>query len=122
MPWDNQRSGEWASPLRPDFRFYSMDTESNDIRYNLQIATDATFTTLTVNATSGSSSGFTDLTNPSDLDPFASGHVIQYTVQFDLSYVTYWWRARATDPAGSTLYSSHSSSRSITPGMCSCRF
>lgn len=113
-PWDSQKSGEWASPMRPEFIFSGSDLDGDDIRYNLQIATDATFTTLNVNATSGSNSGFTDITNPGDLDPFGNGHWIKYVIPFNMSAGTYWWRVKATDPFGSTLSSSFSSPRSIT--------
>ena len=46
--------------------------------------------------------------------PFASGAATDYTVQSDLTAsTTYYWRARAIDPAGSNSYGAWSSTRSF---------
>lgn len=63
---------------------------------------------------SASDTGFVDVTDGSDTDPFDSGDQIKYTVQSALAAGTYYWRVRASDPAGSNSWGAWSSVRSFT--------
>lgn len=66
---------------------------------------------------SGTDTGFADITNGADTDPFASGDQIGFTVQAAnilTPNTTYYWRARAIDPTGSNAYGAFSSTRSFT--------
>lgn len=60
--------------------------------------------------------GFVDITNGADTDPFASGDQVGFTVQAGdaLAANTYYWRVRGKDPSGSTAYGAWSSTRSFT--------
>ena len=60
---------------------------------------------------------FTDVTNGSDTDPFASGDSISYIVPGGEALTNgsqYYWRARAIDPSGSDTWSSWSTTDSFT--------
>ena len=108
-PWDFQKGGEWASPLKPVFTFSTTDPESNAVRYNIIVSTDPNFGSSVINAVSGTDAGF------SAGDPYVSGATVTFTVQNNLtSGTTYWWKVRAKDPLGSNSYSSFSSTRSLT--------
>lgn len=64
-----------------------------------------------------SDTGFTDITNGADTDPFASGNTIGYTVQAGdilTSGDTYYWRVRGKDPSGTNTFGSYSSTNSFT--------
>jgi hypothetical protein len=68
---------------------------------------------------SGTDTGFTDVTNGADTDPFASGDQIKFTVQAGdtLSVSTvYYWRVRGIDPSGSNTYGAWATTRSFTTG------
>lgn len=87
-------------------------------------ARDAPFTvvetipaTLILDKLSNTDSGFTDITNGGDTDPFASGDQIGYTIQAGdalTNGTTYYWRVRGIDPSGSNTYGAWSSTRSFT--------
>lgn len=55
---------------------------------------------------SGTDTGFADVTNGADTDPFATGDIIEFTVQDAdvLTPGTYYWRARGIDPTGGNTY------------------
>lgn len=60
---------------------------------------------------------FTDVTNGADTDPFASGDSINFVVpapEILTQSITYYWRVRAKDPAGSNTFGSYSSIFSFT--------
>jgi hypothetical protein len=66
--------------------------------------------------TSGTDAGFANTVTPADTDPFNSGEKVGYTVQAgdELDNGTYYWRARATDPAGSAAYGDWAAARTFT--------
>lgn len=69
---------------------------------------------------SGTDSGFANISNGGDTDPFNDGDTIGFTVQSGDTLsngVTYYWRARAIDPSGSNTYGSYTSTRSFTVGI-----
>ena len=59
--------------------------------------------------------GFSNVTTPADTSPFTSGQTIRYQTQTALTNgLTYWWRVRARDPAGSNSWSNYSTPKSFT--------
>lgn len=70
-----------------------------------------------VDAASDTDSGFTNLDDGGDSDPFTSGEQIRYTVPTDdalLDGLTYYWRVRGADPAGSGAFGDWTTTRSFT--------
>lgn len=66
---------------------------------------------------SGTDTGFADITNSGDTDPFASGSQVGYTVQAGDTLTdgnVYSWTARAIDPNGSNTYSGFAAYRTFT--------
>jgi hypothetical protein len=66
---------------------------------------------------SNTDTGFTDITNGADTDPFASGDQVGYTIQAGNSLTngnTYYWRVRGKDPSGSNSYGAWATTRSFT--------
>lgn len=115
----------------PDLTFTGTDSQSDDIRYEVQVDTVNTFNSVggtlpQIFAISGTDAGFTG--SPDNTDPYTSGQAVTYTVQSALSAGTYYWRVRGKDPSGSNIYGSWSSTRSfdvtaagttLTPGNAS---
>lgn len=82
-------------------------------RWDLFFKVYSTFTVTDV--VSGADAGFANQSSGGDTDPFNSGDTIGYTVQAALDAdVTYYWRVRVKDPAGTDTYSSWSATRSFT--------
>lgn len=69
-----------------------------------------------IDAVSGTDSGFLDVTDGADTDPFDSGDQLSFTVQGGdaLSDDTYYWRVRAKDPSGTNTYGAWATTRSFT--------
>lgn len=59
-------------------------------------------------------SGFADITNGADTDPFASGDQIGYTTSTLTASTTYYWRVQGKDPTGTNIYGGWSSTFSFT--------
>jgi len=96
LPFDN----EILPDVQPTFRFTSTDPEGDDIRYEVDIGENSTFT----------SGEFTEQTNL-----YSSGSEATYTLSNTLQDgKTYWYRVRAIDPNGSGAWSSWSEVRSFT--------
>ena len=119
-PFDNSRGGETG--LLPRLRFASTDPEGDRVRYQVQVSEDPAFGTLTIDASSASTTNgcgfgteFCNTQNLGEADPFTSGQTVEFKALTDLvSGTTYWWRVRATDPLGSNSYSLWTSARSLT--------
>gem|GEM_PF-3627327 len=110
LPFDNEK----FSTTSPSFTFYSTDPQTDDLQYQFSYSTDVTFTSSTT-LDSGADSGFSNIDTPADIDPFFSGDTIQYKIQTPLTAsTTYWWRARAKDPAGANSWSFWSTAWSLT--------
>ncbi len=72
--------------------------------------------TLLLDKTSGTDSGFVNTVNGGDSDPFTSGQKVSYTVQAGdaLAGGTYYWRARGIDPSGTNTYGAWPAARTFT--------
>lgn len=87
--------------LQPTLTFYSTDSEDDDIRYRILWDSDPDF---------GSPDSGTTPTYP-------SGTIVDYTIPIPLADgITYWWKVKASDPAGSGFWTLYASQRSFTIG------
>ena len=109
--FDNEKSGTTT----PTFKFKTNDPQSDDIQYQFSWSTDSTFASGTTTKTSGTNTGFTNVTNGADTSPFFSGNTISYKMQTALTNgTTYYWRVRGRDPSGGNAWSVWSATRSFT--------
>lgn len=111
--FDNEK----MATTTPTFQFFTTDPEGDDLEYEISWSTDETFTTGTTTRNSGGDTGFSDITTPASSSPYASGDIIQFTVQAGDALTddtTYWWRVRARDPSGGNSYSFWSDPWSFT--------
>ena len=98
----------------PEIRFTGSDPENDNLTYQFQWDTDSSFGTGTT-ATSGLSSGFSNVTTVGNTSPFIAEDIISYTFQSPLSNnSTYFYRVRTNDPSGSTSWSDWSATKSLT--------
>jgi hypothetical protein len=105
-------SGGWTWTKIQNLKFTAWYTGSGGLDiYSVWVRVYPT-TTMVVNATSGTDSGFSG--SPDNTDPFASGQAVTYTVQSALSADTYYWRVRGIDPTGSNTYGAWATTRSFT--------
>jgi hypothetical protein len=98
----------------PTLEFTGTDGQGDDIRYNVQVDdTSSSFSSLVLDKTSNTDSGFANIDTPADTDPFNSGDKVGYTIQLgdELANGTYYWRARGLDPSGSNTYGAWSATR-----------
>ncbi len=113
-PFDNEK----FATTSPTFGFSSSDPENDDIEYEVSWSTDYNFATgSTTRNSSTSPTGFVNLVNGGDTNPFDSGDTISYKIQPGdalSASTTYWWRARAKDPSGSDNFSTWSEPWSFT--------
>ncbi|UCC11767.1 MAG: M28 family peptidase, partial [candidate division WOR-3 bacterium] len=87
--------------LQPTLTFYSTDPNSDDIQYRIVWDDDPNF---------GTPDSGTTPTYP-------SGSIVSYTIPTPLTDgVTYWWKVKATDPAGSGFWTLYATERSFTIG------
>ena len=96
-PFDHEK----IATTTPVLRFTASDPENDDLEYEISYGTDNTFVSSTA-ITTGT---------------FASGAVGNYSIPSGTPLtngVTYWWRARAKDPAGGNAYSPWSTADSFT--------
>ena len=106
---------EHATDTTPALEFSASDIGGDDVEYQLQLGTDASFGSTVIDETSESNFDFANVNNPSDKTPFNNGQLIRYTVPSALSNgTTYYWRVRAIDPDGSNTYSEWSARNSFT--------
>ena len=111
--FDNEKT----ATTTPSFTFSSTDPQGDDLVYQIQWSTDATFTTGVTTRTSDTDAGFSNTASTTDTSPFTQGQKVQFTVQATDALsngTTYWWRVRAKDPGGGNAYSRWSNSRSFT--------
>ncbi len=110
--FDNEKVGTTT----PIFEFTAVDSESNDISYEIQIDDDRAFGSVNVSQnTISHGDQFTNLNTPSDKDPYTNGETIQFILPSALTNgVTYYWRVRAQDPTGSNTQSEWSEIYSFT--------
>lgn len=108
---------EKTGTTTPTFQFYSTDPHGDDLVYQIEWSTDATFSSGVTTRTSDANVGFANTASSTDTSPFVSGNTIRFTVQPSdalSNNTTYWWRVRAKDPLGGNAYSLWSESRSFT--------
>lgn len=97
----------------PTLSFTGTDADFNDIKYNLQLDSVATFDSITLlDVVSGIDDGFYG--SPDNSSPYASGQSIQYTIQSPISDGVYYWRVRGIDPNGINKYGAWSSVNNFT--------
>ncbi len=99
----------------PDLLTTATDTESDYLRYKIELCTDLAMTTdcQTFDQT-GSQTGWTGQ-NTQTSTAYTSGTQGTYSVQTPLSYATtYYWRSYAIDPGGSNTFSSTQTPFSFT--------
>ncbi len=111
-PFDNER----LASTSPWFEFVTDDELSDEVAYQIQVSTDATFGSTVIDSDSVTNFAlFTNLSQPSQKSTFTPGETIQFIPSSALSNnTTYWWRVRATDPDGSNTYSDWSVPTSFT--------
>jgi hypothetical protein len=110
--FDNEK----VASTSPFFEFAAIDSESNDVSYQIQVDNDYAFTSTVVDHNTVSDGDrFENLTTPSDKDPYTNGETIRYTPVATLTNgVTYYWRVRAQDPTGSNAWGTWSPVYSFT--------
>ncbi len=101
--------------FRPVIQLAATDSDSDYLRYKIQIATDTGFTTnLQTFDQTVSQTGWSGQ-NASSSTAYSSGTTASYTIQSVLSTgATYYVRAYAKDPVGSDTWSSASTTTSFT--------
>lgn len=99
----------------PSLNFYATDDNYDDVTFQILIDNNSNFLSPEVNSLSASDSGFDNISDAGDTDPFTSGYEIQFTVQPGdaLSAGTHYWKVRAKDPNGSNTWSAYSAHRSF---------
>ncbi len=102
--------GSIVSTATPELLFTGSDSHDDDIKYEIEIKNSSG--TVIVSSTSDSA-GFVNKINGGDTSPFTSTQQIGYTPQTGLSYGTYTWRVRGSDPSGSNTWGGWTSYRSF---------
>jgi hypothetical protein len=113
IPCDNFTT----SDLSPPFSFNSTDPNGDDVIYQIQIdiAVDFPAPVLDDSSDSPAWGTFTNAENPPDTSPFIEGETITYVPSIEGTHgVTYYWRVRARDPAGSNDWGAWSDVYSLT--------
>jgi hypothetical protein len=89
---------------------------TNGVYATADVVFKVTEVQLLLDKVSGTDALFANTVTGGDTDPFNSGEKVSYTVQAGdaLANGTYYWRARATDPAGSAAYGSFATARTFT--------
>lgn len=111
-PFDNEK----ISSTTPFFEFDGIDTESNDITFQIQIDDDYTFGSVNIDRdTVSNPTLFQNLVTPADKDPYTNGETIRFIPSSALTNgVTYYWRVRGKDPLGSNNWGEWSTIASLT--------
>lgn len=111
-PFDNER----LASTSPWFEFAADDELGDDVSYQIQVSTDATFGSTVIDSDSVTNFAlFTNLSQPSQKSTFTPGETIQFIPASGLSNnTTYWWRVRASDPDGSGANGEWSTPTSFT--------
>lgn len=111
VPFNNEKVGTTT----PNFNFIATDPEADDLDYQIQIDTNASFTAPVIDKDSTVNPElFDNLDKPSNKAPFTSGQNIHYQATALTNGNTYWWRVRAKDTGGSNTWGSWSTAYSFT--------
>lgn len=102
-----------TSDTTPALDFNAVDSDSDDIVYQIQIDQDSGFGSPDIDAVSDTDSGFSNVDTPADTSPFNSGDTVRYTVQTARALGTHYWRVRAKDPSGSNTWGNWSAIRAF---------
>lgn len=114
--------GSTTSNLTPSFTFKAVDADADTVDYQIQISTVPTFaTTHTDQTASTNATGFGGGTYP-----YSSNAMITYAIQTPITQggISYYWRVRSRDPAGTNLWGNWTPTASFTsapfpPGVAS---
>jgi hypothetical protein len=111
-PFDNEK----VRTATGTFEFVSVDAESNDITYQIQIDDSYDFSSVVIDRNSESNgSQFENLVTPADKDPYNNAERIRFTQTSMLANdTTYYWRVRGKDPSASTEWGEWSTILSFT--------
>ncbi|MFH0828808.1 MAG: family 43 glycosylhydrolase [Candidatus Kerfeldbacteria bacterium] len=107
--------GASVTTFTPAFTFSATDAQADALQYQLQIDTVSTFdsASLVTYLQASSQTGWSGQDQGSGTS-YSSGTAASFTPTTALGNGTYYWRARAFDPNGSSQYGSYSVSRSFT--------
>lgn len=110
--FDNEKTASTS----PEFEFIGIDSEGEDVHYQIQVDDDIAFGSTVIDTnTEVNLTDFENLNTPSDKAPYNHNESIRYTSAATLTNgTTYWWRVRAKDPDGSNQYGDWSTLRSFT--------
>ena len=112
---DSPADGATGVSATPALLTTASDTESDYLRYKIELCTDVSMTTAcqTFNQVS-SQTGWSNQ-NSQTSTAYTSGSQATYTIQSALSYgTTYYWRSYAIDPGGANTFSSTQTPHSFT--------
>ncbi len=102
----------------PSFTFFSTSPTAENLTYQVQWSTSASFSSGNTTVTSDAQpTGFSDTSSSTASAPYPSGDTIQYTIQAAnalASSTTYWWEVRAENPSLPSTYSQWSIPQSFT--------
>jgi hypothetical protein len=101
-PFDNEK----VASTSPWFEITGVDPEADSIDYQVQIDNDLDFSSTVIDTESEFNlDDFLNVVDGSDKSPFDDSATIRYTIPSALTNgVTYWWRVRAVDTEGSTIW------------------
>jgi len=97
------------------YEYYRFNITANNGGSATQMSELQLFSSL--NKISDTDTGFVDVDNGGESDPFPSADQISYTVQGGealLEGMTYYWRVRAVDPSGSLVYGAWATTQSFS--------
>lgn len=107
--------GATGISLTPSLKTTGSDTESDYLRYKIELCTDALMTTSCQTFNQVSSQTGWSGQNAQTSTAYTSGTQATYTIQSALSAgTTYYWRSYAIDPGGSNTFSSTQTPHSFT--------
>lgn len=109
-------NNESLASTTPWFQFVAEDPESDDITYEVQIDDDSAFGSVNIDRDSQTNfDEFTNLTTPSDKDPYTPSQSVRFIPTSALSNgTTYYWRVRGKDRTKSAEWSPWSDVQSVT--------
>jgi Domain of unknown function (DUF2341) len=107
---------EQVASTSPWFEFVALDTENDDISYQIQIDDTYDFSSTVLDRNSVTNfSEFENIVTPADKDPFTVGQTVRFKPSSALTNgTTYYWRVRGKDGSGSNDWGDWSTVYSVT--------